>query len=111
MMSHIMRSVRLIRNKERGLLYPQVCGRRGSPGAQGDLRKLLKSGFWFLAVGGFVLCGLRGSALCAAQLRAGAALVDITPAKLPIRTAGNLTLTVVSNIHDSLHARALVLDD
>lgn len=46
-----------------------------------------------------------------ATLRAGAALVDITPTNLPIRTAGNLTLTVVSNIHDSLHTRALVLDD
>src|SRR5262249_27831840 len=47
----------------------------------------------------------------AAPLRAGAAAVDITPTNLPIRTAGNLTLTVVSNIHDALHARALVLDD
>jgi neutral ceramidase len=47
----------------------------------------------------------------AAGLRAGAALVDITPTNLPIRTAGNLTLTVVSNIHDPLHARAFVLDD
>ena len=49
--------------------------------------------------------------LRAAALRAGAAAVDITPTNLPIRTAGNLTLTVVSNIHDSLHSRALVLDD
>lgn len=47
----------------------------------------------------------------AAGLRAGAALMDITPTNLPIRTAGNLTLTVVSNIHDPLHARAFVLDD
>lgn len=47
----------------------------------------------------------------AASLRAGAALVDITPTNLPIRTAGNLTLTVVSKIHDPLHARAIVLDD
>jgi neutral ceramidase len=47
----------------------------------------------------------------AASLRAGAAVMDITPTNLPIRTAGNLTLTVVSNIHDKLHSRALVLDD
>jgi neutral ceramidase len=47
----------------------------------------------------------------AASLRAGAALIDITPTNLPIRTAGNLTLTVVSNISDPLHARAFVLDD
>ncbi len=47
----------------------------------------------------------------AAELRAGAAAVDITPTNLPIRTAGNLTLTVVSKIHDPLHSRAFVLDD
>ena len=47
----------------------------------------------------------------AADLRAGAATVDITPRHVPIRTAGNLTLTVVSNIHDSLHVRALALHD
>jgi hypothetical protein len=46
-----------------------------------------------------------------AEFRAGAASVDITPTNLPIRTAGNLTLTVVSKVHDPLHARALVLDD
>jgi neutral ceramidase len=49
--------------------------------------------------------------LHAASLRAGAALLDITPTNLPIRTAGNLTLTVVSKIHDPLHTRAVVLDD
>lgn len=47
----------------------------------------------------------------AAEFRAGAAAVDITPTQLPIRTAGNLTLTVVNKVHDPLHARALVLDD
>src|SRR5881628_1568165 len=47
----------------------------------------------------------------AAEFRAGAATVDITPARLPIRTAGNLTRTVVDTIHDPLRSRALVLDD
>src|SRR5947207_3272912 len=47
----------------------------------------------------------------AGEFRAGAAAVDITPTHLPIRTAGNLTLTLVNKIHDPLHARALVLDD
>lgn len=47
----------------------------------------------------------------AASLRAGAALIDITPTNLPIRTAGNLTVTLVSKIHDPLHTRAMVLDD
>ncbi|HXJ75790.1 MAG TPA: hypothetical protein VNM37_23230, partial [Candidatus Dormibacteraeota bacterium] len=49
--------------------------------------------------------------LSAADFRAGAARVEITPTQLPIRTAGNLTLTLVSNIHDRLHARALALHD
>jgi len=47
----------------------------------------------------------------AAEFRAGAAVVDVTPTNLPIRTTGNLTLTLVNKIHDPLHARALVLDD
>jgi hypothetical protein len=47
----------------------------------------------------------------AGEFRAGAAAVDITPTNLPIRTAGNLTLTVVKKVHDPLHSRALVLDD
>jgi len=33
------------------------------------------------------------------------------PTNLPIRTAGNLTLTLVNKVHDPLHSRALVLDD
>jgi len=36
---------------------------------------------------------------------------DITPTNLPIRTAGNLTLTVVNKVHDLLHSRAVVLND
>jgi hypothetical protein len=51
------------------------------------------------------------SSATAAEFRAGVALVDITPTNLPIRTAGNLTLTVVNKVHDPLHSRALVLDD
>ena len=58
-----------------------------------------------------VWCLVFGVSANAASLRAGAGAVDITPTNLPIRTAGNLTLTVVSKIHDPLHARALVLDD
>ena len=54
---------------------------------------------------------LGGSLASAAEFRAGAAAVDITPTNLPVRTAGNLTLTLVNKVHDPLHARALVLDD
>jgi len=68
----------------------------------------LKLGIWIL----FGIWNLGfGVSAHAAPLRAGAALVEITPTNLPIRTAGNLTLTVVSKIHDPLHTRAIVLDD
>lgn len=46
-----------------------------------------------------------------AVFRAGAAMVDITPTNFPIRTAGNLTLTIANKALDPLHVRALVLDD
>ncbi len=55
-----------------------------------------------------------GSPLCHAApavFRAGAAMVDITPTNFPIRTAGNLTLTVANKVLDPLNVRALVLDD
>jgi len=65
--------------------------------------------FQFLLLTG--LLPLMLSLATAAEFRACAAAVDITPTQLPIRTAGNLTLTVVNKIHDPLHARALVLDD
>src|SRR5262245_5594702 len=75
---------------------------------QSSFRKALT--FWRALFGLLVVCA--GPAYSApGPLRAGAALVDITPTNLPIRTAGNLTLTVVNKIHDPLHSRALVLDD
>src|SRR5215471_4074462 len=46
-----------------------------------------------------------------AIFRAGTSMVDITPTNLPIRTAGNLTLTIADRILDRLNVRALVLDD
>jgi len=46
-----------------------------------------------------------------AVFRAGAALVDITPTNFPIRTAGNLTLTIANKALDPLNVRALVLDE
>src|SRR5207249_6544509 len=41
----------------------------------------------------------------------GAAMVNITPTNFPIRTAGNLTLTLANKALDPLNVRALVLDD
>ena len=43
--------------------------------------------------------------------RAGTAIVDITPQTFPIRTAGNMNLTLADKALDPLHVRAMVLDD
>lgn len=43
--------------------------------------------------------------------RAGTAMVDVTPQTFPIRTAGNLHLTVAEKALDPLYVRAIVLDD
>ena len=48
----------------------------------------------------------------AAQIfRAGAAVVDVTPTKLPVRTAGSIRETWKSEITDRLNVRCLVMDD
>ncbi len=44
------------------------------------------------------------------QLKAGAAIVDITP-PLGLGIVGNFTIPPATHIHDPLHARCLVLDD
>jgi hypothetical protein len=49
----------------------------------------------------------RGDAI----FRAGTAMVDITPQTFPIRTAGNMYLTLADKALDTLHVRAMVLDD
>jgi len=55
---------------------------------------------------GFVSCvGAVGK-----ELKAGAALANITP-PLGIRIVGNFGPQVATNVHDELHARALVVDD
>jgi putative membrane-bound dehydrogenase-like protein len=43
--------------------------------------------------------------------RAGAAAVDITPLKFPVRVNGNFTERLAQQANDRLHARALALDD
>jgi len=43
--------------------------------------------------------------------RAGAAIVDITPPKLPVIVNGGFGERLVSDVTDPLHARSLVLDD
>jgi hypothetical protein len=45
------------------------------------------------------------------RLRAGAAAVDISPEKLPVVASGGFLERMGDEVHDPLHARALVLDD
>lgn len=58
-----------------------------------------------------MIIGLSPCHAATAVFRAGAAMVDITPTNFPIRTAGNLTLTMANKVLDPLNVRALVLDD
>ena len=44
-------------------------------------------------------------------LRAGAAVVDITPTQFPVHMPGLTRIRMAHGMHDPLHARALVLDD
>lgn len=46
-----------------------------------------------------------------AALRAGAAAVDITPKEFPLNMPGGFSANMAEKAHDSLHARALVLND
>jgi hypothetical protein len=47
----------------------------------------------------------------AAQMRAGAAVADITPKKFPVPMSGSMTPRWATQAHDPLSARCLVLDD
>src|SRR4051794_37854998 len=47
----------------------------------------------------------------AADFRAGAAAVDMTPTTFPVRVNGMFEERTATKAHDPLHARALVLDD
>jgi hypothetical protein len=57
--------------------------------------------------------GLRGAETAPAEsvLRAGAAAVDITPQQLPVIVCGGFLERTADRVQDSLHARALVLDN
>src|SRR5947207_5494324 len=63
--------------------------------------------WWIALISLLVANAVQGAHL----FRAGAAMVDITPTNFPIRTAGNLTLTLANRALDPLNVRALVLDD
>ncbi len=64
----------------------------------------------FLIITGLLL----GCQICLSAprvFRAGAHAIDVTPTKLPVRVAGNISEMWKSDITDRLHARCLVLDD
>ena len=56
-----------------------------------------------------VTCALPRHA--SAEFRAGAAVVDVTPLKLPVLVNGNLVIRTVASVKTPLNARAIVLDD
>ena len=61
-----------------------------------------------------VLSAFLGGATWAAEtpsLRAGAAVVDITPQQFPLNLRGGFNANMAENVHDPLHARAMVFDD
>ena len=59
----------------------------------------------------FVLSVSMASSLSAAALKAGAAVVDITPTQFPVNMPGGHSSNMATGVHDPLNARALVLDD
>lgn len=50
-------------------------------------------------------------AIARADLRAGAAAIDITPPQLPVLVNGGMTSRTVDRVKTRIHARALVFDD
>ncbi|MFZ2643787.1 MAG: hypothetical protein WA117_22535, partial [Verrucomicrobiia bacterium] len=51
------------------------------------------------------------AALHAAEFKAGAVAIDITPTKLPVLVNGGMTSRSVDKIKTRIHARAIVLAD
>lgn len=51
------------------------------------------------------------SACAVPSLRAGAAVVDISPTAFPLNLPGGFNANMADGVHDPLHARALVFDD
>ena len=64
-----------------------------------------------LLVAALLACSLTAVTSSAAQLRAGAAAVDISPKVFPINMPGGFRANYATNVHDPLHARAVVMDD
>lgn len=59
----------------------------------------------------FGLLAISSASTKAEALRAGAAVVDITPVEFPVNMPGGFSANGATSAHDPLHARALVLAD
>ena len=66
---------------------------------------------WSIIALAAIAAQLAANETYAAKLRAGAAVVDITPEKLPVSMVGSFAERQATSVHDRLHARCLVLDD
>ncbi|QOV91360.1 PVC-type heme-binding CxxCH protein [Humisphaera borealis] len=64
---------------------------------------------WIVAFG--CLLPLLGSSASAAELRAGAAAIDISPKQYPVLINGGMTSRSATKLSDPIHARAIVFDD
>lgn len=73
-------------------------------------RRELVLGFAFVGAVGF-LCWGAASSTFAGSLQAGAAVVDVTPTKLPVLVNGGMTSRSIGEINTRVHARALALSD
>jgi hypothetical protein len=71
----------------------------------------MKCVFASLALLSVSLSGTLHAAVTKSTLRAGAAIVDITPKVFPINMPGGFSANPAQAAHDPLNARALVLDD
>ncbi len=58
-----------------------------------------------------LLIVISSASATAAGFRAGAAIVDVTPTKLPVTVVGGVLSRSASEVHTPLNARAIVLDD
>lgn len=58
-----------------------------------------------------VLVALQLATVAEAELKAGAAAVDITPTSFPINMPGGFNANMAESVHDPFHARAICLDD
>ncbi len=71
-----------------------------------------RSLMWVVLLMGLYSGGWYSTGEVAAQtLRAGAAVVDVSPESFPVNMPGLFHLNMATTVHDPLSARALVLDD